>query len=386
MVTTAAPSLPGLSPEERQRYARHLALPEVGAEGQRRLKAARVLVVGLGGLGSPAALYLAAAGIGSIGLVDHDAVDLTNLQRQVLHGTSDVGRSKLASAVDRLRDLNPLVRLTTHDARLTAANALATLQGYDVVLDGSDNFPTRYLVNDACALLGIPDVYGSIHRFEGQVSVFWKGHGPCYRCLYRDPPPAELVPSCEAGGVLGVLPGIVGSLQAAETIKIVLGAGDPLIGRLLLFDALPMTFRELAIDADPSCPLCGAHPTIQSLIDYDAFCGAQSPKEPRSMELSPLELQSELAGAKPPTILDVREEWEFEIASIEGSTLIPLATIPGMIPELDPAGTYVTVCHKGARSIQAARFLKASGIADVRSLRGGIEAWAAEVDSGMERY
>ncbi len=385
MITPAA-RLPGLSADEQRRYARHLVLPEVGSEGQRRLKAARVLVVGLGGLGSPAAMYLAAAGVGTIGLVDHDAVDVSNLQRQVLHGTSGVGRPKLESAIARLKDLNPHVRLAPHAARLSSRNALDVLRDYDVVLDGSDNFPTRYLVNDACALLGIPDVYGSIHRFEGQVSVFWKGRGPCYRCLYRDPPPPELVPSCEEGGVLGVLPGIVGSLQAAEAIKLVLGAGEPLVGRLLLLDALAMSFRELALERDPDCPLCGTHPTIDTLIDYDAFCGVGQRTEPRGMEVTAQDLKQELASAHPPTILDVREEWEWEIGHIEPSVHVPLAMLPEKLAELDPAGSYVTICHRGSRSLQAARFMMASGIANVRSLAGGIDHWSAEVDSTVERY
>ncbi len=388
MVTSMPPSLPGLSPAELQRYARHITLPQVGLEGQRRLKAARVLIVGVGGLGSPAALYLAAAGVGTLGLVDHDAVDASNLQRQVLHGTGAVGTSKLASARARLADLNPAVRLELHDVRLTSTNAMRVLADYDVVVDGSDNFPTRYLVNDACALLGKPDVYGSIHRFEGQVSVFWAERGPCYRCLYRDPPPPELVPSCEEGGVLGVLPGVVGSLQAAEAIKIVLGVGDPLVGRLLLFDALAMTFRELALDKDPACPLCGARPTVQRLIDYDAFCGVTPsvPKEPVPMELTALELQDELAQGRAVTILDVRESWEYELCHIEGSTLIPLSLLPDRLGEIEASTTYVTVCHKGGRSLQAARFLKANGVAQVRSLRGGVEAWAVDVDPSMARY
>lgn len=387
MTATRSGALPGLSPAETQRYARHITLPEVGLEGQRRIKSARVLLIGVGGLGSPAALYLAAAGIGTLGLVDHDTVDLSNLQRQVLHGTSAVGTSKLASAKARLRDVNPNVTVTTHDVRLTSANALEILGPYDVVVDGSDNFPTRYLVNDACALLGIPDVYGSIHRFEGQVSVFDAGRGPCYRCLYRDPPPPELVPSCEEGGVLGVLPGIVGSLQAAEALKIVLGAGDSLVGRLMLFDALSMRFREMALDKDPSCPLCGERPTVTSLIDYDAFCGVANPRnrEPQPMELTTSELEAELEQGRKITIVDVREAWEWDVCHIEGSVHIPLSTIPGHLAELQNA-VVVTICHKGSRSVQAARFLKANGVAAVRSLRGGIEAWAMDVDPTMARY
>jgi molybdopterin/thiamine biosynthesis adenylyltransferase/rhodanese-related sulfurtransferase len=376
-----------LSPAELQRYARHITLPQVGVEGQSRLKAARVLLVGVGGLGSPAAMYLAAAGIGTLGLVDHDVVDASNLQRQILHGTSAIGSSKLESARARLHDLNPNVRVTTHDARLTSDNALGIMADYDVVVDGSDNFPTRYLVNDACALLGKPDVYGSIHRFEGQVSVFDAERGPCYRCLYRDPPPPELVPSCEEGGVLGVLPGIVGSLQAAEAIKIVLGAGSPLVGRLLLLDVLAARFRELAIDKDPDCPVCGTHPTIHQLIDYDAFCQARTGiMEPAPMELTPRELKERLDRGMPVRVLDVRETWEWDIGHIDGSIHIPLSTMPERLGELDPATPIVTVCHKGGRSLQAMRFLRASGMEQVSNLRGGIEAWSVDVDPGIARY
>jgi adenylyltransferase/sulfurtransferase len=385
---TATHSSTTLSTDEARRYARHLTLPQVGEDGQRRLKAARVLLVGVGGLGSPAAMYLAAAGIGSLGLVDHDAVDLSNLQRQVLHGTSGIGKSKLDSARARLHDINPHVDVTPHDARLTSANAMSILADYDVIVDGSDNFPTRYLVNDACALLGKPDVYGSIHRFEGQVSVFHRDLGPCYRCLYRDPPPAELVPSCEEAGVLGVLPGIVGTLQATEAIKIILGVGETLIARLLLVDALGMRFRELTLSRDPDCPLCGTRPTITKLIDYDAFCGVapRAREASSSMEVTAGELKSELASASPPHLLDVREQWEWDLCHIEGSVLIPLAMLPERLAELDAARPIVTICHRGSRSMQAARFLKASGVENVRSLQGGIDAWAADVDPGMERY
>jgi len=379
--------MPGLTPEEMQRYARHLTLPQVGTAGQQRLKAARVLLVGVGGLGSPASLYLAAAGIGSIGLVDHDAVDVTNLQRQVLYGTSDVGRPKLDAALARLHDVNPHVRFTTHDARLTSSNALEILADYDVIVDGSDNFPTRYLVNDACALLGKPDVYGSIHRFDGQVSVFHAERGPCYRCLFRDPPPPELVPSCAEGGVLGVLPGIVGSLQAAEAIKLVLGMGEPLVGRLLLIDALTMRFRELALARDPDCPLCGQRATITHLIDYEAFCGTRPPApEDGSMELTPLELRDALAAGRPMVLLDVREPWEFDLCHLPESVHIPLGSLPERVGELTAGAEIVTICHSGSRSLQAARFLKAQGHDNVRSLRGGVEGWAVQVDPGMARY
>jgi len=377
-----------LSAEELQRYARHLILPEVGIEGQRRLKAARVLVVGAGGLGSPAALYLAAAGVGVLGLVDSDVVELSNLQRQILHGTAAVGTSKLASAAERLRDVNPGVELALHEARLTSATALEILRDYDVVLDGSDNFPTRYLVNDACALLGKPDVYGSIFRFDGQASVFWAARGPCYRCLYREPPPPELVPSCAEGGVLGVLPGIVGSLQALEALKLILGVGETLVGRLLLIDALKLRFRELALAKDPDCPLCGTHPSIGELIDYEAFCGVGAAAEPvdDSPEIEVRALDAELRAGKRVVLVDVREPFEWEICRIPGSVLMPLGDVPRRFSELDPGAAVVTVCHTGMRSLGAVSLLKSRGITNVRSLKGGVAAWAEQVDRSMARY
>jgi molybdopterin/thiamine biosynthesis adenylyltransferase/rhodanese-related sulfurtransferase len=377
-----------LGAEELQRYARHLILPEVGVEGQRQLKAARVLIVGAGGLGSPAALYLAAAGVGVLGLVDSDRVEFSNLQRQILHGTAAVGTSKLASAAERLRDVNPGVDLVLHEVRLTSANALGILGGYDVVLDGSDNFPTRYLVNDACALLGKPDVYGSIFRFDGQASVFWAARGPCYRCLYREPPPPELVPSCAEGGVLGVLPGIVGSLQALEAMKLILGAGETLVGRLLLFDALKLRFRELALEKDPDCPLCGAHPSIRELIDYEVFCGvgAAAERAEVSLEIEARALDAELRAGKRLLLVDVREPFEWEICRVPGSLLMPLGEVPRRFSELDPGAAVVTVCHTGVRSLDAARFLRSRGIANVRSLRGGVAAWAERVDPSMAKY
>lgn len=382
--------LPGLAAEELRRYARHLSLPEVGLEGQQRLKASRVLLVGVGGLGSPAALYLAAAGVGTLGLVDHDVVDASNLQRQVLFGESDAGSRKLVAGSRRLRELNPHIQVVTHDTRLTSANALGILTDYDIVVDGSDNFPTRYLVNDACALLGKPDVYGAIHRFEGQVSVFWAARGPCYRCLYRDPPPPELVPSCEQAGVLGVLPGIVGALQAAEAIKLILGAGESLTGRLLLVDALAMRFREMALSRDPGCPVCGPRRSITRLIDYDAFCAGTPALQPRQqegpMEIAPTELRDLLAAKQPVVVVDVRQPWEHQIARIKGSTLIPLNELPQRLGDLDPQAEIVTYCHHGGRSLQAARFLQASGFRKVRSLAGGIEAWSVQVDPAVERY
>ena len=377
-----------MSAEELQRYARHLILPEVGIEGQRRLKAARVLVVGAGGLGSPAALYLAAAGVGVLGLVDSDVVELSNLQRQILHGTAAVGTSKLASAAERLRDVNPGVELALHEARLTSATALEILRDYDVVLDGSDNFPTRYLVNDACALLGKPDVYGSIFRFDGQASVFWAARGPCYRCLYREPPPPELVPSCAEGGVLGVLPGIVGSLQALEALKLILGVGETLVGRLLLIDALKLRFRELALAKDPDCPLCGTHPSIGELIDYEAFCGVGAAAEPvdDSPEIEVRALDAELRAGKRVVLVDVREPFEWEICRIPGSVLMPLGDVPRRFSELDPGAAVVTVCHTGMRSLGAVSLLKSRGITNVRSLKGGVAAWAEQVDRSMARY
>ena len=380
---------PELSASELRRYARQLTLPDVGLEGQRRLKAARVLVIGVGGLGSPAALYLAAAGVGTLGLVDADSVELSNLQRQVLHGTAAVGTPKLASAAQRLRDANPEVRLVLHETRLTSGNALEVIDGYDVVVDGSDNFPTRYLVNDACALLGKPDVYGAVHRFEGQAAVFWAARGPCYRCLYREPPPPGLVPNCAEAGVLGVLPGIVGTLQAAEAIKLVLGVGEPLVGRLLAFDALRVRFRELSVPKDPTCPLCGERPSIRALVDYDAFCGAGSERMPSGaapLEIGVQELAKERQGGTAVFLLDVRERFEFEICRIAGSVLIPLGQLPSRLREVPADAEVVTICHTGLRSLAATRFLRDAGVSRARSLRGGVEAWALHVDPAMPRY
>jgi molybdopterin/thiamine biosynthesis adenylyltransferase/rhodanese-related sulfurtransferase len=347
-----------------------------------------VLLVGLGGLGSPAALYLAAAGVGTLGLVDADVVDLSNLQRQVIHGTSDIGRSKLASAAARIAEINPHVAVEQHAVRLTSANALGLLARYDIIVDGSDNFPTRYLVNDACALLGKPDVYGSIYRFEGQAAVFDARRGPCYRCLYRDPPPPELVPSCAEGGVFGVLPGIVGSIQAVETIKLILGAGEALVGRLLIFDALAMRFRSLELEKDPACPLCGPHPAISRLIDYDAFCGVapQPSKEPvvRS-DVSVQDVKAQL-DAQQVVIVDVREQWEWDLCHIAGARHIPLATLPDALASLPKDAELVTVCHGGSRSRQAAHYLIGSGFEKARSMAGGMRAWATEIDTTMPQY
>ena len=377
-----------LSLEELQRYARHLSLPEVGLEGQRKLKRSRVLIVGVGGLGSPAALYLAAAGVGTLGLVDFDLVEPSNLQRQVLHHTESVGEPKLTSAASRIRGVNPGVELVLHETRLTSENALEILAGYDVILDGSDNFPTRYLVNDACAMLGKPDVYGSIYRFDGQASVFWAARGPCYRCLYREPPPPELVPSCAEGGVLGVLPGIIGSIQALEALKLLLGAGDSLVGRLLLFDALKLQFRELALERDPECPLCGARPSIRRLIDYEAFCGvgAAGTTFEEGLEIGPRALASELKAGRKLRLVDVREPFEWEICHIGGSVLVPLAELPARIGEIESGAAVVTICHTGRRSLDAARFLRSRGFGGARSLAGGVALWAAEVEPTMARY
>ncbi|MBK6424207.1 MAG: molybdopterin-synthase adenylyltransferase MoeB [Gemmatimonadetes bacterium] len=377
---------PLLGNDEILRYSRHLLLPEVGVEGQRKLKAARVLLVGAGGLGSPAALYLAAAGVGHLGLAEFDRVDLTNLQRQILHGTADVGRPKLESARDRLHDLNPHVHLEPIGERLTSRNALEVLGRYDLVVDGSDNFPTRYLVNDACVLLGKPLVYGSIFRFEGQVSVFDATRGPCYRCLYSEPPPPGLVPSCAEGGVLGVLPGVIGSLQALEAIKLILGAGESLVGRLVLFDALRLRFRELGLRKDPECPLCGPQPTVTALIDYEAFCGLGAPASHGEMEVAVTELAALLQGGAPPALLDVREPHEFAIAHLAGSQLIPLRDLPGRLAEVDSRRDLVVLCHHGMRSLQAVELLRAAGFQRARSLAGGIDAWAAEQDPALPRY
>jgi adenylyltransferase/sulfurtransferase len=379
--------LPKLSHAEVLRYSRHLLLPEVGVEGQRKLKAARVLTIGAGGLGSPLSLYLAAAGVGTIGIVDFDVVDLTNLQRQIVHGTSTLGRPKLESAKTRLTDLNPNLKVESHEVRLSAENALEIIREYDIVVDGTDNFPTRYLVNDACVLLGKPNVYGSIFRFEGQASVFYAKEGPCYRCLYSEPPPPGLVPSCAEGGVLGVLPGIIGSIQALETIKLIIGAGDSLIGRLVLFDALKLKFRELKLRKDPDCPLCGEHPTIHELIDYEAFCGIGAAPAYQGPEIVVEQLKDELAEKPDELILvDVREPHEWEIAHIDGARLIPLSQLPDRINELDGHAEIVTYCHKGSRSMKALEILRGAGHSRVRSLAGGIDAWAARIEPGMARY
>lgn len=373
------------SSEELLRYSRHLTLPEVGVAGQERLRSARVLVVGAGGLGSPAAMYLAAAGVGHLGLVDFDAVDLSNLHRQILHGTAAVGRPKLDSARERIADLNPHVEVTTYDTQLSSTDAMEILRNWDVVLDGSDNFPTRYLINDACVLLKKPYVYGSIFRFDGQLSVFGAPGGPCYRCLFAEPPPAGLVPSCAEAGVLGVLPGIIGSLQALEAIKLILGAGDSMAGRLLLFDALKTSFRELSIRRDPECAVCGDHPTVTELIDYKAFCGVGAPPAVAG-EISAAELHAALRGEAPPLLLDTREDWERQIASIEGATHIPLHELPERLVELDGKREIVAFCHRGQRSRLAVDLLRAAGFHQVRNLAGGIDGWSEDVNGGQGRY
>jgi molybdopterin/thiamine biosynthesis adenylyltransferase/rhodanese-related sulfurtransferase len=382
---------PELSRAELHRYARHIALPEVGLEGQRQLKAARVLCVGAGGLGSPLALYLAAAGVGTIGIVDFDEVDTSNLQRQILHGTGDVGRHKLDSAADRLHEINPHVEIVGHPERLTSENALEILKGYDVVVDGTDNFPTRYLVNDACVLLGTPNVYGSVFRWEGQVSVFATEGGPCYRCLFREPPPPGLVPNCAEGGVLGVLPGIIGSMQAMETIKLLLGKGVGLAGRLLIFDALEMTWREIALRRNPDCPVCGDVPTQTGLIDYELFCGITPAAEHSGggaqdfEELDAASVAALLESETPPYLIDVREPWEWAVSSLaeRGARLIPLGELGDRLDEVPKGERLLVYCRSGQRSQSAARQLVAAGYGPVTNLSGGLLSWADSVEPGL---
>jgi len=377
-----------LTPEEIRRYARHLILPEVGPEGQERLKASRVLCVGAGGLGSPLVLYLAAAGVGTLGLVDFDVVDESNLQRQILHGSRDVGRSKLDSAAARVADVNPNVRFVPFEGRLSSENALEIVREFDVVADGTDNFPTRYLVNDACVLLGKPNVYASIFRFEGQASVFWAKEGPCYRCLYPEPPPPGAVPSCAEGGVLGVLPGLLGTIQATETLKLLLGTGSPLVGRLLLVDALAMRFREVRLRKDPACAVCGPNPTITRLVDYEEFCGVASPgaAEDPGDSITPAALKRKIDGGEKPVLLDVREPRETRIFALPGAVEIPLGSLPQQTSRLDAESEIVVYCKTGARSARAADFLAQSGFRRVRNLEGGIDRWIREVDPSAPRY
>ncbi|HYE66222.1 MAG TPA: molybdopterin-synthase adenylyltransferase MoeB [Pyrinomonadaceae bacterium] len=389
--------MPALSHEEIARYSRHLIMPEVGMEGQRRLKAASVLMIGTGGLGAPLGMYLAAAGVGRLGIVDFDVVDESNLQRQIIHGTRDVGRPKIESARDRLRDINPHIEINTYETRLTSENALELFRGYDVIVDGTDNFPTRYLVNDACVLTGKPNVYGSIFRFEGQASVFWAERGACYRCLYPEPPPPGLVPSCAEGGVLGVLPGIVGAIQANEAIKLILGAEGVLINRLLLFDAWKMRFRELKLRKDPACPVCGENPTVKQLIDYEEFCGLRPPAgemqvaqagEPQQMpEITATELKQRLDSGDDIQLIDVREPHEYQIARIPTARLIPLGEVLNRISEIDPGRETVMHCKGGVRSAKAIEALQRAGFSGrLRNLKGGITAWSNEVDPSVPKY
>ena len=389
-MTVAAP--PALSNQEVARYSRHLIMPEVGMDGQLKLKAASVLCIGAGGLGSPVAMYLAAAGVGRLGIVDFDVVDYSNLQRQVIHGTPDVGRSKLDSARDTLNAINPEVHIETHDVALSSSNALDVLRGYDVIVDGTDNFPTRYLVNDACVILGIPNAYGSIFRFEGQASVFAAKDGPCYRCLYPEPPPPGLVPSCAEGGVLGILPGVVGTIQATEAVKLIMGIGEPLIGRFLVYDALRMRFRELKLRKDPDCPVCGDNPTVTELIDYEQFCGitpaapAPEPAAGDADDATVEQLKARIDGGDGVFILDVREPQEYQICSIPGSTLIPLGDLPSRLRELEGRGEMIVHCKSGVRSAKAVKQLREAGFAQAKNLRGGILRWIDAVDPSLPKY
>jgi sulfur-carrier protein adenylyltransferase/sulfurtransferase len=378
-----------LSNDEIARYSRHLIMPEVALDGQKKLKAAKVLTVGTGGLGSPLALYLAAAGIGTIGIVDFDVVDESNLQRQIIHGTSDVGRPKVESARDKIMDINPNVEVVVHEEALTSENALEIFADYDVIVDGTDNFPTRYLVNDACVLLGKPNVYGSIFRFEGQASVFWAEEGPCYRCLYPEPPPPGLVPSCAEGGVLGILPGAIGVVQATEAVKLILGVGEPLIGRLMLYDALGMSFREMRLRKDPGCPICGENPTVTELIDYEEFCGIPQAnavaQENGVPEITVKELKQKMDDGEDINVLDVREPHEYEVANI-GVKLIPLGELPRRLAEFDQNGNFAIHCKTGGRSAKAVKLLQDAGFGNAYNVKGGITAWSEEIDPSVPKY
>jgi molybdopterin/thiamine biosynthesis adenylyltransferase/rhodanese-related sulfurtransferase len=405
MATVAAPL--ELNKDEILRYSRHLILPEVGMEGQLKLKQAKVLMVGAGGLGAPLGLYLAASGVGRIGIVDFDVVDFTNLQRQVIHGTKDVGRKKLDSAADSMLDINPYMQVDKFDTAISSENALDIIRQYDMVVDGTDNFPTRYLINDACVLLKKPNIYGSIFRFEGQATVYaYPGgtidgkeypQGPCYRCSYPEPPPPGLVPSCAEGGVLGILPGIIGLVQATEAAKLILGVGEPLIGRLMLYDALAMRFREMKVRRNPECPVCGDHPTIKKLIDYHQFCGVPNPKEAQPVsepasgyvsdtEIDAVALKAKLDSGEKFQFIDVREPHEYQIARIPGAKLIPLNDVPKRIDELDPEAETVVHCKMGGRSAKAADFLRAQGFKHVKNMLGGITAWSDKVDPSVPKY
>src|SRR6201987_1355928 len=387
-LTESQPATASLNNEEILRYSRHLIMPEVGMKGQLKLKAAKVLCIGAGGLGSPVAMYLAAAGVGTLGIVDFDVVDYTNLQRQIIHSTNDVGRKKLDSAAEKLKAINPFLNLRTFETKLTSANALELFREFDIVSDGTDNFPTRYLVNDACVLTGKPNVYGSIFRFEGQASVFAAEEGPCYRCLYPEPPPPGLVPSCAEGGVLGILPGLVGVIQATEAIKLILGVGEPLIGRLLLIDALSMKFRELKLRKNPDCPACGTHPTVTKLIDYQEFCGIRGEEkavESGVPEIQVEELKRRLDAKEDLFVLDVREPHEYQICNI-GGYLMPLNDLPKRVNELDSSREIVVHCKMGGRSAKAVAFLQQAGFNKVHNLAGGITAWSDRVDPKVPKY
>lgn len=392
-VETAVQPSTSLSNDEILRYSRHLIMPEVGMEGQLKLKNAKVLMVGAGGLGAPLGLYLAAAGVGRIGLVDFDVVDFTNLQRQVIHGTKDVGRKKLDSAAESMLDINPLIRIDRFDVALTSANAMEIFKDYDIVVDGTDNFPTRYLVNDACVLLGKPNVYGSIFRFEGQATVFTYPGGPCYRCLYPEPPPPGLVPSCAEGGVLGILPGLIGLVQATEAVKLILGTGEPLVGRLMLYDALAMRFRELKLRRNPECPACGDHPTITKLIDYHQFCGVpqEAPTAAQQTtvadgEIDPTTVKQMIDRGEKFVLIDVREPHEYKICNIPFAKLIPLGELPKRVNELNSSDQIVAHCKSGARSAKAVDFLKQAGFKKVKNMKGGILAWSDKVDPTVAKY
>jgi sulfur-carrier protein adenylyltransferase/sulfurtransferase len=389
-VATAAPEVT-LSNDEILRYSRHLIMPEVGMAGQLKLKAGKVLMIGTGGLGAPLGLYLAAAGVGKIGIVDFDIVDVTNLQRQVIHGTKDIGRPKLDSAAERMADINPHIEIQKYETRLSSENALELFKDYDVIVDGTDNFPTRYLVNDACVLLDKPNVYGSIFRFEGQATVFHHNGGPCYRCLYPEPPPPGLVPSCAEGGVLGILPALIGSIQATETVKLLIGKGETLSGRLVLYDALNMRFRELKLRRNPECPVCGDHPTVRELIDYEQFCGIPQQQEVTMAEsgvpeITVTELKAKLDAGDNLFVLDVREPHEYDIARLEGTTLIPLGQLPSRVNELNSADDIVVHCRSGVRSAKAVGFLQKAGFQKVKNLKGGILAWSDQIDPSVPKY
>lgn len=389
-LTHIDPNAVELSHEEIRRYSRHLIMPEVGLAGQKKLKAAKVLLIGTGGLGSPLAMYLAAAGIGTIGLVDYDVVDASNLQRQVIHGSASIGQLKVESAKARMLDINPHLTIHTYNEPFTSENAFKIAEPYDIIIDGTDNFPTRYLTNDVCVLLGKPNVYGSIFRFEGQASVFYAKEGPCYRCLFPEPPPPGLVPSCAEGGVLGILPGTIGTIQATEAIKLILGIGEPLVGRLLLYDALSMTLEEVKLRKNPKCAICGPNPTIDRLIDYEEFCGVPShdheDEGPTEWDITPAALAAQLQAGRAIKIIDVREPHEWDISHIEGATLIPLGTLAARMSELDSADDIVLQCKSGARSMKALDLLRTAGFRKLKNLKGGINAWAREVDPKLPTY